>query len=429
MSENISAEPPTKKQKLTSTNDVIQNKEKTDLTPKSHLSPSPQKTAKFDLDIKSHKEEEESRVSEEKIALLDKQISDLEETSKQLQEEYESKNEQMISGSMTSWTCVSIKRSLVEIAEKMVKIREARSKLLAQYLDQVKTTYKETVGKNEPEPPVSDPNTVLDSKICEGGCRDFVIDSRQGMMRCEKCGHECFVPAEQQEQYGLNWGDHEGMVVKTNKSGYSSHGHFKEILINMQGKRATGVNAEVIEQVAILCDQYQIPTKKRNKEVVLQFLKRLQQEVVHNVRADGSQPISKSKFRHYTEYYKQAPEIAEELSGIPPPILTPMQEDLIMAIYYMAIMAYKTSPRYLRRLREKKSKKDQHGAEKKTRKRLEPNNMGCHYYLYKICHLLGYNSFLSYLKLPKNSDNIDECDEDGWKHICNVYGWAYMPTR
>lgn len=371
----------------------------------------------------------ESITQEDRLQTLDHQISELEATINQLQSDYNKKNEQMGSCKATSMICIEMSRSLSEMTAKMKAYKDERAKLYTTYFDQIETIRKENLvedGNNDTQPS-KETDSEFEIKTCEGGCRDFVIDVRQEVMRCEKCGHERSVEVE---EYRLNHGDYDGVQMRPKKNGYTPDGHFQEVIINFQGKRATWVNRDVLTKVGALCDQFNIPAHARTPEVAMFCLKLLQQEVVHIVRADAKNPIAKSKFRHYTEYYKQCPEIAQELSGITPPIMTPMQEDIIKTMYQLAVVAYETSPRFLRKLREKKNRLASGGPEyKKAKKRLKPNNMNCHYLLYKICHLLGYTSFLGHIKLPKNPDNIDDCDENGWKHICGVYGWAYMPTR
>jgi len=85
----------------------------------------------------------------------------------------------------------------------------------------------------------------------------------------------------------------------------------------------------------------------------------------------------------------------------------------------MVCAAYKTSPRYIARKKDKKNRKT----------RDEPNNMNYHYVYYKECEMLGYEEFLPYIPLPKSLANIDDNDQNGWKHACDLYGWCYTPTR
>jgi hypothetical protein len=98
--------------------------------------------------------------------------------------------------------------------------------------------------------------------------------------------------------------------------------------------------------------------------------------------------------------------------------MTPMQKEKIMGLFPLVTAAYKTSPRYLERM-----------ADRTGRVKKEPNCMNNLYELFKLCQLLAYDEFLPYISLPRSTECIDSNDELGWKHICSVYGWQYIPTR
>ena len=125
--------------------------------------------------------------------------------------------------------------------------------------------------------------------------------------------------------------------------------------------------------------------------------------------------------RKYTDSYKFAPYIAWSLGGIPPPIITPYQVRELVSMFPLISEAYATSPRYLKRIKERKQLNDKF---KKSR----PNNMNSYYTLFKSCQLKGYDAFLPYISLPKSRSNIVDNDENGWRHICNTYNWKYIPT-
>jgi hypothetical protein len=147
------------------------------------------------------------------------------------------------------------------------------------------------------------------------------------------------------------------------------------------------------------------------------FLRRMQQE--ENLRHSHAKLTNrKDKLKRFTDYYKHVPEISFRLSGVPPPYMTPMQEEKVKYLFPLVIAAYKTSPRYKKHL-----------GPRENRIKQVPNNPNNHWVFYKLCQKLGYNEFLPYIPLSKNSDNIDENDDLAWKHICNVFGWEYMPTK
>lgn len=151
--------------------------------------------------------------------------------------------------------------------------------------------------------------------------------------------------------------------------------------------------------------------------VVRFFLRRMQQEE-NNRHANAVSKNPNDRLRRFTDFYRSAPEMAYRLSGIPPPYMSPMQEDRVTALFPLVIAAYRTSPRYLKRMQNRDD------CIKKF-----PNNPNYSLVFYKLCQLLGFDEFLPFISLPKSTDNVDENDTMAWMHICKVNGWQYIPTR
>ena len=199
--------------------------------------------------------------------------------------------------------------------------------------------------------------------------------------------------------------------------GYKPPNHFAEIVSQFQGKRRASAPPDVVAKIENMCFRYKFPKHKITPDIIRMFLKQLQQEQA-NVRK-YSKRTAPAYYKKFTDYYKHCPEIAHRLSGIPPPWMTPMQEDRVAALFLQVVQGYKSSPRYLIRKKDRRNR----------RTREEPNNMNYLYVFYKICQLLGYECFLPYIPLPKSLNNIDDNDENGWKHICDLYKWEFTPTR
>jgi hypothetical protein len=196
--------------------------------------------------------------------------------------------------------------------------------------------------------------------------------------------------------------------------GYKPPTHFSEIVGRFQGARNSSTAPEdVVERIKKYCKRYK--SNQIDPSVVRFFLKRMQQEE-YNRYINSKDP--NNRLRRFTDYYKHAPEIASNLSGIPPPYMTPMQEEKILSIFPLVVAGYVNTPRYKQRL-----------ANRAGRKKPHPNNANYHYVFYKIAQMLGYDEFLPYIPLPKSVENIDENDELNWKYICEQYGWQYIPTR
>jgi hypothetical protein len=180
-------------------------------------------------------------------------------------------------------------------------------------------------------------------------------------------------------------------------SGYRPPNHMAEIIAQFQATRRTLAPVEIVDYVQKQVEKYGIPPNEVTVPVVHSFLKRLK---------GGNQ------------HYKYCTEIASRISHMPAPHMDPMQEELVVMLFPLTVHAYMTSPRYLRRK-----------ANRVGRIKDVPNNMNYNYVFYKLCELCSFKQFLPYIKLPKSIDNIIDNDENGWKHVCAVNGWRYMPTR
>ena len=274
------------------------------------------------------------------------------------------------------------------------------------------------------------------------------FDTEKDSLMCKNCGRR----AGSRLNEAVYTVAFEDLPTRRRSGGYRPAVHFAEVMMNLQAKRLTPIPAVVIDRVRQMCDDFHIPRKKCTVGIVRKFLRMMQNEQMDGQRgasAYGSDPLLPPTRRapaapaymvdadaaeearmdaedryaearkpiRYTEYYKQSPEIAKQISGVPPLVITPTQEERISNMFSIAIHSYKLSPRYMSRL------------EKCGDKKKPPNNQSCYYILYKICQLLDYREFLPYIPLPKSIENIDDNDERGWKFICERNGWAYIPTR
>jgi hypothetical protein len=254
---------------------------------------------------------------------------------------------------------------------------------------------------------------------CPMKCRDLVEDAQCCELLCLACGYvyedkRCNPdnPLCSMGKFGER-----ADVPRRRSGGYKPPNHFAEIIGHFQGTRSAGAPAEILETIKDLCTRYKYESKDITPAVVRSCLYRMQQD--ENTRHDCA--LAKNpddKLRRFTDFYRNAPELAYRLSGIPPPYMSPMQEDRVTALFPLVIAAYKTSPRYLRRLRLKVNSINK-----------IPNNPNFYLTFYKLCQLLGYDEFLPYIPLPKSIDNIDDNDMEAWAHICAVNGWPFLPTR
>lgn len=200
--------------------------------------------------------------------------------------------------------------------------------------------------------------------------------------------------------------------------GYKPLVHQQELVAQFQGKRRATAPRDIVDLIAGMCDKYKIDKHTVTPQIVRKFLKQMQQKQTALFKYNPSIK-HRVRIKKFTDYYKHTPEIAFRISGVPPPYMTPMQEERIFNLFPMIIEAYKSSPRYFQRKKNTKIRK----------KRNEPNNPNYYYIYYKECEMLGFVEFLPFIPLPKNVNNIRDNDENFWKHTCQLYGWSYTPTK
>lgn len=265
------------------------------------------------------------------------------------------------------------------------------------------------------------------SANCPGRCLNIVDDTKECVQVCKDCGHvygDIRCDVENPLCTAPKFGEQIDMP-RRRSGGYKPPTHFAEIVGHFQGNRSSLTPADIIDKIKWYCKRYHYKDHEITPKVARFFLRRMQQEE-NNRHANEKHSNRNDKLRRFTDYYKHAPEISYRLSGIPPPYMTPMQEDRVMSLFPYVIAAYKTCPRYKKRLEKKREepKERPNGKPEKT-----PNNPNYLLVFYKLCQLLGYNEFLPYIPLPKNTDNIDDNDEHAWKYICGKYNWQYIETR
>lgn len=364
--------------------------------------------------------EEETKKQQQpsELDLLDLEISELEKSMESVKAQYDVLRKSLSSGCV-SGGCVGLSRKLEELTHQMETLKEMRERAITKIDDELcKTTIVKQIEKPE------------QIGFCKGGCTDMVVDNRHSTVVCQKCGYILRFDITA----SCANGSYKSMPQRKRNGGYRPPVHFLEVTTNLMAARPSSAEDFdfVLEKLEKMCDKANIPREKRTKDILRRFLKQLdaqEKDIIRvrtRTRMSDAQAVKEyvkkqahmGRFIRYTDYYKQCPEFSKRLSRIAPPIMTGTQLDRIIAVFPLCVLAYKTSPRYLRKL-----------ANREGRKKKVPNNQSCNYLLYKICQLLGYVEFLPYIPLPKSLENIDDNDINGWKHICTTYGWTYIPTR
>lgn len=341
---------------------------------------------------------------QEQLALINKEISELELNIATNATEFQKVRAAMMTG-IASYEGIRAKDKIDTLTAKLNSLRG----------DREKAVIKMDMAIHEAIKPKEEPKEEGEGNYCKGGCKNLMYDNVSYVDICEDCGAiydhrlDCTVD-------NFAFGDVHFDMPRRRGGGYKPPNHFAEILAQFQGKRRSCAPPHIVEMIGNHCKRYHIATHKITPGVVRSILKQKQQEETATYRWAKKKPDK--AFCKYTDYYKHTPEIAWKLSGIPPPYMTPSQQDKVIAQFPLAVAAYRTSPRYLMR------KSNRNG-----RKKEEPNVLNYFYMLFKLCQLLGYEEFLPYIPLPKSLANIEDCDQNGWKHICAANHWAYIPTR
>ena len=354
-------------------------------------------------------------------------IKDLDKQMCEIKKKHDEIRSSLLSDSVVSFECVTLRKKMDELADQMAQLRNIRERAI--------DTLEKNLMESKDIKQISEPEQI---GLCPGGCTDMIIDKRTNMIICRKCGYVL--------SFDLNGipddSYYKNMPQRKRNGGYRPPVHFMEVIVNLTATRQTTTRDfdYILQRLEYLCNKYQIPRRQRSPTIMKKFLKILQAEENDIIKslskkkmtdAEAIKEYSKSKrkigrYVRYTDYYKQCPEFSKRLSDIGPPIITGTQIDRIVATFPDCVYAYKTSPRYLRKLKEREEERKE---ERKVRKKDFPNNQSCYYLLYKICQLLDYTEFLPYIPLPKSIENIDDNDINGWKHICESYNWPYIPTR
>lgn len=209
-------------------------------------------------------------------------------------------------------------------------------------------------------------------KKCSG---ELVIIDYEGIMVCKSCSY--------QEKYLV---EHERPSYKeppkeVDSYAYKRINHFREILAQFQAKESTQINNIIIEQIKDKVKKERITIDMLTNDKTKQILKNL----------------------GYNKYYEHIPFIKEKL-GIRPPTMSFELETKLCNLFLEIQRPYsKFCP--VQRV----------------------NFLNYYYVLYKLCELLGEDSFLKHFYMLK--DPVKRMEQDDiWKKICAELNWEFIPT-
>jgi Poxvirus Late Transcription Factor VLTF3 like len=162
---------------------------------------------------------------------------------------------------------------------------------------------------------------------------------------------------------------------------YKKINHFKEILAQFQGKETTQIPDDVIEKIK----------------------KQIQKERVSLHELDYIKTKEILKKLEFNKYYEHIAFIKNKL-GISPPIMTPELEETLCNLFMELQAPYaKNCPDY------------------------RVNFLNYYYVLYKLCELLGEDSYLQHIPMLKDREKLIDQDET-WRKMCDELDWDFIPT-
>ena len=162
---------------------------------------------------------------------------------------------------------------------------------------------------------------------------------------------------------------------------YKRINHFKEIIAQFQGKETTQIPPNVIESIKNQVKKERIELSTISNEKTKDILKKL----------------------GYNKYYEHIPFIKDKL-GIKPPIMSPDLEDTLCNLFAELQAPY-----------SKYCPDDR------------VNFLNYYYTAYKLCELLGEDSYLPFFPMLKDREKRIEQDTI-WRNICEELDWEFIPT-
>jgi hypothetical protein len=219
-------------------------------------------------------------------------------------------------------------------------------------------------------------NYILAKDVCQY-CHngELVPIEHEGIMVCKNCSRNVKYLVENEKP------SYKEPPKEVCFYAYKRINHFREILAQFQAKETTQINPEVIEDIKLQIKKERINLKQITNKKMKEILKKL----------------------GYNKYYEHIPFIKDKL-GIKPPVMSPELEETLCNLFM-----------------------DIQGPYAKYCPNDRVNFLNYYYTIYKLCELLGQDSFLPYFQLLKDKEKMIEQDEI-WKKICEELDWEFIPS-
>jgi hypothetical protein len=233
---------------------------------------------------------------------------------------------------------------------------------------------------------------VFRANIDSGFLPQQYLEKQVNSRLCRWCGNEATLLPNDALLICENCGRQEKILIDINRPGYkepmkdSSYFNYKKInhlnewLAQFQAKESTDIPTEVYDRILLEI------RKERITNVAL-------------LKADKLRKILKKL--SLNKYYEHIPHIINRLNGLPPPRLTPEDEEAIRQMF-----------------RDIQTPFMKHcNPERK-------NFLSYSYVLHKFCLILDKKEFIDCFPLLKSREKLYEMDQT-WKKICADLGWEF----
>jgi hypothetical protein len=318
---------------------------------------------------------------EQKLDILDK-IQELKETIKEKQnkkKEYFLDNSKYIFDYFENKKNISTGTNLQPITNKsnavnnFFKIKEDSNKInLIQKDDNVVLKYLTNVSDDF----LDINNFVYQTDICQFCHKGELIPlEEEGIMICNICSRSILYLIENEKP------SYKEPPKEVCFYAYKRINHFKEILAQFQGKETTQIPPDVIENIKLQIKKERIELAQITNIKTKEILKKL----------------------GYNKYYEHIPFIKDKL-GIKPPIMSQELEETLCNLFIELQSPY-----------SKFCPDDR------------VNFLNYYYTAYKLCELLGEDTYLEHFPMLKDPEKRMEQDVI-WKKICQELDWEFIPT-
>jgi hypothetical protein len=256
------------------------------------------------------------------------------------------------------------KRDMQELKEKN---KYTKDKIYNKFMKIVDKNYVTPVGEDE----------TINIDMCKKCYVEMLLNQNTGLLICPSCGIV------------------EKIIINSDKPSYKDPpkeqtsfcykriNHLNEFLAQFQAKETTEIPEEVYDEIMVEIKKQRI---ENMAEITVEKMKNILRKIKR------------------TDYYDHVPYIINQLGGLPPPVISPVVEEIIRGMFKtIQIPFLKHCP---------ESKK---------------NFLSYGFVMYKFFELLELDEYLECFKLLKSISKLREQDQI-WKKICKDLEWEYIPS-